>query len=56
MSLNRAPAPPTDATRGNAAYIPFLPGSFPNPILNLPKEDFTDTGKYIYFNCLLVVI
>lgn len=28
MSFNRAPAAPSDATRGNASYVPFLPGSF----------------------------
>lgn len=45
MSLNRAPAPPTEAVRGNASYIPFWPGSFPDPISNLPKEELLDSGK-----------
>nr|CAI5856094.1 unnamed protein product [Callosobruchus analis] len=31
MSLNRAPAPPNEATRGNASFVPFWPGSFPLP-------------------------
>ncbi|XP_072388154.1 superkiller complex protein 2 isoform X2 [Diabrotica undecimpunctata] len=31
MSLNRAPASPSEATRGNASFKPFWPGSFPAP-------------------------
>ncbi|KAG5891420.1 hypothetical protein JTB14_031486 [Gonioctena quinquepunctata] len=38
MSLTRTPAPPTEATRGNASYIPFWPGSFPLPEANSSKE------------------
>ncbi|CAH1977541.1 unnamed protein product [Acanthoscelides obtectus] len=31
MSLNRDPAPQNEATRGNASFVPFWPGSFPLP-------------------------
>ncbi|KAF7271600.1 hypothetical protein GWI33_015550 [Rhynchophorus ferrugineus] len=37
MSFNRAPAPPSESVRGSAMYVPFQPGSFPEPVLNLPK-------------------
>ncbi|KAJ8924217.1 hypothetical protein NQ315_007008 [Exocentrus adspersus] len=43
MSLHRAPAPPTEATRGNASYIPFLPGSFSDTILDISTETISDT-------------
>lgn len=39
MSFARAPAPPTESVRGSASYIPFQPGSFPEPILDLPKKN-----------------
>ncbi|CAG9821156.1 unnamed protein product [Phaedon cochleariae] len=42
MSLNRNPAPPTEATRGNASYIPFWPGSFPLPKQNSTRENLDD--------------
>jgi antiviral helicase SKI2 len=43
MSLNRAPAPPSEATRGNASYIPFWPASFPDLVSQLPKQELLDT-------------
>ncbi|XP_063918605.1 superkiller complex protein 2 [Zophobas morio] len=43
MSLNRAPAPPSEAVRGNASYIPFQPGSFPDLVSQLPKQEILDT-------------
>ncbi|XP_045477024.1 helicase SKI2W [Harmonia axyridis] len=37
MLLNRAPIPSTKAVRGSSSFIPFLPGSFLNDILDIPK-------------------
>ena len=44
MSFNRAPAPPSEATRGNALYIPFWPGSFPEPEKVTSKNASAETG------------
>ncbi|RZB54411.1 helicase SKI2W, partial [Asbolus verrucosus] len=43
MSLNRSPAPPSEATRGNASYIPFWPASFPDPVSQLPKQELLNS-------------
>ncbi|KAJ8963289.1 hypothetical protein NQ318_018756 [Aromia moschata] len=43
MSLNREPAPPSEATRGSALYVPFWPGSFPKPTVDAPNENLLDT-------------
>ncbi|XP_030766444.1 helicase SKI2W isoform X2 [Sitophilus oryzae] len=47
MSFDRAPAPPTDSTKGNALYVPFQPGSFPEPILNLPEQHILDKSGFL---------
>ncbi|CAG9764055.1 unnamed protein product [Ceutorhynchus assimilis] len=39
MSFTRAPVPPSDSVRGSSSYIPFQPGSFPEPVLDLPKRN-----------------
>lgn len=51
MSLNRAPAPPSEATRGNASYIPFWPASFPDLVSQLPKQELLDTGEGDIIHC-----
>ncbi|KAJ8934480.1 hypothetical protein NQ314_013355 [Rhamnusium bicolor] len=43
MTLNRAPLPPTETTRGSASYVPFWPGSFPNPVLDSPKDNLSES-------------
>lgn len=50
MSLSRAPAPPSEATRGNSLYIPFWPGSFPALDKDTQKdEEFgLGAGKLFY--------
>ncbi|XP_050296280.1 helicase SKI2W [Anthonomus grandis grandis] len=39
MSFTRAPAPPSEMVRGSTSYVPFQPGSFPEPVLDLPKRN-----------------
>lgn len=51
MSLSRAPAPPSEATRGNSLYVPFWPGSFPAVDRNVSKNKETGLGtgrRFIY--------
>lgn len=40
MSLERAPAPPSETIRGNVAFYPFWPGGIPEPP-KIPKVDTT---------------
>lgn len=49
MSFNRAPAPPSESVRGSAMYVPFQPGSFPEPVLDLPKQNLLleDKGSMV---------
>lgn len=47
MSLNRAPAPPSESTRGNASYVPFWPASFPRPVENDSKINPLDEGTFL---------
>lgn len=43
MSLDREPAAPTDAIRGNTSYLPFWPGSFPKPEKKTPELKLDDS-------------
>ncbi|KAL3287831.1 hypothetical protein HHI36_002290 [Cryptolaemus montrouzieri] len=47
MSLNRAPLPPSQATRGSALYVPFLPGSFPSDALKIPECDDLSSSELL---------
>lgn len=48
-SLNRAPGPLTEQTRGNAGNYPFWPGGFPDPISDIPLEEQIDLSKGTFF-------
>lgn len=50
MSFARAPLPPTEATRGTAMNVPFWPGGFPSPEIDLSKsyECDDDGNKFFY--------
>lgn len=60
MSLNRAPAPPSESVRGNASYIPFWPASFPEPVTQSSNEELLDSGllqkKKIYIKLIFFII
>ncbi|CAG9834639.1 unnamed protein product [Diabrotica balteata] len=43
MSLNRAPASPSEATRGSASFKPFWPGSFPAPESYVNEETLCES-------------
>ncbi|XP_066249016.1 superkiller complex protein 2 [Euwallacea similis] len=45
MSFTREPVPPSDYVRGSASYIPFQPGSFPEPDEDLLKLNILKDTK-----------
>lgn len=47
MSLDRAPALPSEMVRGNVSYMPFWPGGFPDPVTKLDKanENLSKNGN-----------
>nr|XP_023019779.1 helicase SKI2W [Leptinotarsa decemlineata]XP_023019780.1 helicase SKI2W [Leptinotarsa decemlineata] len=47
MSMTRIPAPPSEATKGNASYIPFWPGSFPLPKSTLKEIQEDDDSSLL---------
>lgn len=46
MLMNRAPISSSKAVRGSSSFIPFVPGSFLNDTLDIPKcEEIPHSGK-----------